>query len=384
WTALWDDGSDTDFLVRFDGTDTFRFQPGRGFWLLSSSNWTVDESIATVQLTNQAITIPLHDGWNIISNPLPIGLVWSDVSSANGGNLQPVWAWDGAFQEAATFRSAQSGEAFYFLNDTGRSELTLPLSAANLSGSADAAPTRAVAANRLTLEAAAGGFTSRVAVGESPDAERGRDPLDVVAPPYTGFTSVSLRVAADGPERQQFLARDMRAPSEDGHRYTLVLASPADEPVTLRATGLPEGPDASAVLVNTVTGERHTLTGGPLRLTPSTDQSTYRLLLGSKSFTGATEATAEELVIEKPAPNPFRDRTTLRYTLPEAQDVTIRVYDLLGRRLLTLVDGRQGSGPHSVQWGGTDASGAPIASGMYFVRMTVGDRRVVHKVVHVR
>jgi hypothetical protein len=221
-------------------------------------------------------------------------------------------------------------------------------------------------------------------VGESPDAERGRDPLDVVAPPQTGFATVSLRIAADGPERQEYLARDMRAPSDDGHRYTLVLASPVGDPVTLRATGLPEGTDASAVLVNTVTDERHMLSNGPLRLTPSTERSTYRLLLGSKSFTGDPEANADELLIEKPAPNPFRDRTTLRYTLPEAQDVRIRVFDLLGRRLVTLVDGRQSSGPHSVQWGGTDASGAPIASGMYFVRMTVGDRRVVHKVVHVR
>jgi len=384
WTALWDDGSDSDFLVRFDGSDTFRFQPGRGFWLLSSSNWTVDESIATVRLSSQEVTIPLHDGWNIISNPLPVGLIWSDVSAANGGNLQPVWAWDGAFQEAVTFRSAQSGEAFYFLNDGGLSELTLPLSAADLSGSADARSNLAANASRFTLEAELNGFTSRVALGESPDAERGRDPLDVVAPPQTGFATVSLRIAADGPERQQYLARDIRAPSEDGHRYTIVLASPGDEAVTLRATGLPEGPDAAAVLVNGATGERHTLTGDPLRVTPSTERSTYRLLLGKASFTGAPEANADELLIEKPAPNPFRDRTTLRYTLPEAQDVTIRVYDLLGRRLLTLVDGRQASGPHSVQWGGTDASGAPIASGMYFVRMSVGDRRVVHKVVHVR
>lgn len=66
-------------------------------------------------------------------------------------------------------------------------------------------------------------------------------------------------------------------------------------------------------------------------------------------------------------PNPARGATTIRFALPDAGPVTLDVYDLLGRRVASLVDGAQTPGWHDVQW---DASTLP--SGTYFVRLTVG------------
>jgi hypothetical protein len=64
------------------------------------------------------------------------------------------------------------------------------------------------------------------------------------------------------------------------------------------------------------------------------------------------------------APNPFDGATTLRYDVPEAARVTVEVFDLLGRRVATLVDAEARPGYHSVRW---EARGA--ASGVYVVRM---------------
>jgi len=63
-------------------------------------------------------------------------------------------------------------------------------------------------------------------------------------------------------------------------------------------------------------------------------------------------------------PNPFNPSTVIQYVIPGAAFVTLEVFDLLGRSVRTLVNGEQGSGPHSVRF---DATG--LASGVYFYRL---------------
>jgi outer membrane protein assembly factor BamB len=68
------------------------------------------------------------------------------------------------------------------------------------------------------------------------------------------------------------------------------------------------------------------------------------------------------------SPNPFNVSSVISYDLETSGRVTIEVYDLLGRKVTTLVDGRQEAGVHSVNW---DAS--ELASGVYFYKLTAGD-----------
>jgi endonuclease I len=72
------------------------------------------------------------------------------------------------------------------------------------------------------------------------------------------------------------------------------------------------------------------------------------------------------------APNPFNPRTTIRFELPSRTDVTLSVYDVSGRLVAVLVEGRLGPGAHEAVWTGRDACGAPVASGVYFCRMDAG------------
>ena len=73
-----------------------------------------------------------------------------------------------------------------------------------------------------------------------------------------------------------------------------------------------------------------------------------------------------------PAPNPFSARTTISYEIPQDVDrVLLRVYDVAGRLVRTLVDGPQKGGPHEVVWDGRDGTGHPCASGIYFSTLTV-------------
>jgi hypothetical protein len=67
-------------------------------------------------------------------------------------------------------------------------------------------------------------------------------------------------------------------------------------------------------------------------------------------------------------PNPFNPATTLRFHISDYGFASLRVYDVLGREVATLVTSVLDPGPHYVQW---DASG--VASGVYFYRLNVGD-----------
>ena len=71
-------------------------------------------------------------------------------------------------------------------------------------------------------------------------------------------------------------------------------------------------------------------------------------------------------------PNPFNPTTTISYAVPIPGRVTLRVYDVRGAVVRTLVDGRKPAGEWSATWDGRDDSGRPSASGVYFVRLQAG------------
>lgn len=71
-------------------------------------------------------------------------------------------------------------------------------------------------------------------------------------------------------------------------------------------------------------------------------------------------------------PNPFNPSTTITYQLPEAGHVTLRIYDLTGKVVNTLVGEYRPAGYHQVVWNGRDSRSAPVATGVYFYRIVAG------------
>jgi hypothetical protein len=69
-------------------------------------------------------------------------------------------------------------------------------------------------------------------------------------------------------------------------------------------------------------------------------------------------------------PNPFNPVTTIEFEIVSTTRVSIRVYNLRGQLVRTLVDGTRTPGPHSVIWNGRDEAGRAVSSGVYFYRLT--------------
>lgn len=80
-------------------------------------------------------------------------------------------------------------------------------------------------------------------------------------------------------------------------------------------------------------------------------------------------------------PNPFNPSTTIRYDLPTRSHVRLQIFNLLGQDVTTLVNTTQSAGSYKAEWNGRDQNGQPVASGVYFYRLTIDNKSYSRKMV---
>jgi hypothetical protein len=107
---------------------------------------------------------------------------------------------------------------------------------------------------------------------------------------------------------------------------------------------------------------------------------------GTSSKAGEARAheTVVALVLGEPRPNPMRGESTIAFALPRAGHVRLRVFDLRGRCVRTLVDGQATSGQSFVAWEGRDDRGRSLADGVYFYRLEHAGKTLTRKLLLVR
>ncbi len=85
------------------------------------------------------------------------------------------------------------------------------------------------------------------------------------------------------------------------------------------------------------------------------------------------------IILSQNYPNPFNPTTSIRYSLPKDSDVTLKIYDINGRLLSTLIHEKQSAGTHNIQW---NASSFP--SGIYFYRLQTNNYQQMRKCLLVK
>ncbi len=71
-------------------------------------------------------------------------------------------------------------------------------------------------------------------------------------------------------------------------------------------------------------------------------------------------------------PNPFNPTTTIKYSLPQAETVTLTIYNMLGQKVRDLVNLKQQAGNYSIVWDATDQNRITVPTGVYFYRIEAG------------
>ncbi|NUQ41765.1 MAG: phytase [Calditrichaceae bacterium] len=91
---------------------------------------------------------------------------------------------------------------------------------------------------------------------------------------------------------------------------------------------------------------------------------------GTSSLFGNV-AVPREFSLEQNYPNPFNPGTAIRYTLPNAANIRLAVYDLAGREVAVLAEGFYSAGSYAQDWQALDHRGGVLPSGIYFARLQV-------------
>jgi len=90
---------------------------------------------------------------------------------------------------------------------------------------------------------------------------------------------------------------------------------------------------------------------------------------------------ASDFFLSQNYPNPFNPETYIDFTLPSEQVVSLKIYNIKGQVVSSLVNRRMAAGIHTVRWDGRNDSGERVSSGVYFYRLTAGEKSFVKKMV---
>ena len=328
---------------RFDGStynqvDTLEL--GKGYWL----KFPEDEEVEITGGDFGTVSVDLTQGWNMVSGvSRPLAL--TDVSDPDGILIAGMlYGFDDAY---VTSDSLFPGEG-YWLYATNPGPVTFSLVGTYVASKRSATVLKLESYPSLQLSDASGANTELYFDVQLSDPS---EKMFYSLPPL--------------PPQGAFDARfegDYRIAAETD---AVIQIQPSDYPLTVTASNL-SGQYALEELVNGKAVVKHTLYEGKVLTIWSTEVRTLRL-------TELSGNVPDEFILYANYPNPFNPVTSLRYDLPKQAQVTLTIYDLMGREVTQLVNTTQESGYRSVQWDATDSFGKPVSAGVYLYQIRAGE-----------
>jgi hypothetical protein len=98
----------------------------------------------------------------------------------------------------------------------------------------------------------------------------------------------------------------------------------------------------------------------------------------------SVEPVPEKFALDQNYPNPFNPLTNIRYQLAGDRMVELKIYNILGQLVKTLVQEQQPAGYYVATWDGTDEKGLKVNSGTYFCRFQAGDFTEIRKMLLIK
>ena len=391
----------SDSSYRF-GSAIDSLRPGQAAWLVTAAGDSLTVQNARSADASGPRSMSLGPGWNQIGSPFSFPVAWADVDRPEGVRA-PV-AYDTTGYQFGVTRLRPWRGAFVFNQADSTVTVQVPPVRATEEQPTSTGKSLATAAStapgyRMQVIAKAHregrtltGLPTWLGFSKGA-AETGLGPKDRVKPPAVG-PHVSLHVA---PEEGPALARSLKPVPSDGAIWDLRvglrleerLDGPQQVTIVLNEQGTRPS-DFQRYVLDRDRGRRLSVTNRSVTVKLTEDQPTrhLRVIVGTEAFakqnSDGAALTIEKTKLQANAPNPFSESTTIAYQLAEEETVEIAVYDVLGRRVQTLVSERQKAGVHEIEWRPGEAGGASLASGVYFCRMEAGDYTATRKVVLVR
>jgi hypothetical protein len=366
-----DNGAAQNYQVKYDGSSTFDFSPGRAFWIFTKKPFSISQTAPTVPLANSdSYPIPLHVGWNLISNPFEKSIPWSEVQALNGVT-QPIYSFNGSYSTATSF---DPYTGYYFYNDQNLWALSIPyvFSASN-AHKGDSLPQNVSSVQnnlvKLSLSCEHAEPVS-VTVGFDPSVSDTVNKLNIFAPP-DDFSNIDMQIIDQNVEGYwKRLFSDFRNQIGNGQSFDLEVKNLTGKGATLKPMLAGGFENYSVYLVDKGMHILYDLKKtDSIVISGAYKYKSYEILIGGKSFIDSVRALYEPKSFQlfQNYPNPFNPVTITRFEIPKAEHVSLTVYDVMGRRVETLINANLSPGYYEVPF-----DGSKLASGIYFFRLSAG------------
>lgn len=356
--------------------NTSQMLPGKSFWLIVKDAGKVISTGAGVSnFTHRTYPIQLDTGWTFIGNPfnfdIPLGnLVRKSSSALDLRNY--AGSWSNYYGALIPF------EGYAVSNLSGSIDTLFVNPMVGVVSLKQVAEKSEVVIWKIKISAECRGAKdddNEIVISQS--AKVDYDELDKPEPPVIGeFVSVYFPRSDWGKILDKFCV-DARPNPADGADWEFEVLSNIEDKIDLKFDGLENIPyETEVVLIDKLIKSTQYLRQSDKYSFTNLSKSNSRkmnLLVGSHSYikNKLTEigAISSDFELSQNFPNPFNPTTIIRYGLPDASHVTIKIYDLLGQEIKTLIDEAQDNGYRSVEWNGENSLGGAVASGLYFYRI---------------
>jgi len=360
--------------------NTSAIAPGKGFWLIVREvGRTIDTGAGRSISTAQDYAIPLHSQWNLIGNPFNFPIPVSNLSLSKGQPVELrtyIGSWNDPVNNPVT--TIQPFKGYALFNSSG-SNTTLSVNPDLSSGSTTVAR-ESSSQTSWSLQIKG---QSQAAVdednflGSSSVASNDWDKLDRPEPPVIGeFISLYFPHPEWG-ELSKNYCTDFRPKISDGEIWEFEVKTNIRDVVNLTFEGINDVPNEYEVwLLDPILQTSQDLRRNESYSVAASVEHPKRLqlLIGNPDFVNEKLAASTNIPrtfeLYQNFPNPFNPTTTIRYGLPREERVTLRIYNILGEEVVTLVnDEVKRPGFHATLWDGRNDVGRRASSGVYFVQM---------------
>jgi hypothetical protein len=362
WVAFYDNGAVEDSLVEFNSSSIFNFSPGKGFWILSKNNFSINQQTGTVTLAgDNSYSIPLHNGWNIISNPFEINVSWASIQAANSIS-ESLHDFIGSYSQPPGLAPYKG---YYYFNASNAPTLKIPYiqSAIAKNSISNILAEKSLKIFLLTEEK----IKSNIEVGIDENAKDTYDVMDKFSPPGN-FAEYSLSIMNPNLETSyKYLISDFRKGIDEGQVYDLILKSVPSESVTFKIEGSDIFQEYNLLLLSESNSKVYDLKNlHEFEIQPVSKLSNYKLVIGTNEFVSEIKSglIPDKFSLAQNFPNPFNPETVINYFISENSLVTLKVFDVLGNEVSILVNEVKTPGRYEIIFDGHD-----LSSGVYFYRL---------------
>jgi Secretion system C-terminal sorting domain len=385
WKAFYDNGAASNYLVEYDGTSQFNLGQGRGFWVLSKNQISITGQSASASLlgANNYI-LSIHSGWNIISNPFDKDVNWSLVQSNNAlPDNAVLYSWNGASWSQTTTFSAYQG--YYFNNIYGLASLNIPYDFTNSGLGKVTTNEQNSKILKLSLFQNNNTTNESIEIGINRNAKIDFDKYDLFAPPGD-FDKTRIEIN-EGNLKTNYkkLFTDFRPEVNDKQIYEIDVKNSTGARLTLRADGLDNFPGCEIYLINHELNTCYDLRkNNTIPIDPNPENYNFELVIAKNDSAQqlVENLTPKNYNLDQNYPNPFNPTTIIRYSVPgnlntsSSTKATLKIYDILGHEITTLVNSEKQPGTYEVIF-----DGSKLASGIYFYKLGAGNFSLTKKMI---